>query len=79
MREALVAAMSVSAGVGVAPNVSSLGSSVPSVTTIRAATQTLPTPPFSPQQIQVMELIARGEVPAVQINALLEEVGLDNN
>ena len=78
LRQALESAgvPSVPAGVGVAPNLSSPSSGVPRVKTIRAAARTLPTPPFSPQQIDVVERIARGEVPAVQIDALLEEVGL---
>ena len=79
LRQALESAgvpPSVPAGVGVAPNLSSPSSGVPRVKTIRAAARTLPTPPFSPQQIDVMKRIARGEVPAVQIDALLEEVGL---
>ena len=44
------------AGVGVAPNVP-MSSGVPSVTTIRAAAQDLPSPTFSPRQIDVMERI----------------------
>ena len=86
VRDALERAMEMSgvstappAGVGVAPNVSSPSSGVPSVTTIRAATQDLPSPRFSPRQIEVMERIVRGEFLAGQIYALLESVGLDNN
>ena len=67
------------AGVGVAPNVSSPSSGVPSVTTIRAAAQDLPSPTFSPRQIDVMERILRNVVPEDQIDALLDSVGLDNN
>ena len=67
------------AGVGVAPNVSSPSSGVPSVTTIRAAAQDLPSPTFSPRQIDVMERILRGNVPEDQMDALLDSVGLDNN
>ena len=67
------------ARVGVAPNVSSPSSGVPSVTTIRAAAQDLPSPTFSPRQIDVMERILRNVVPEDQIDALLDSVGLDNN
>ena len=67
------------AGVGVAPNVSSPSSGVPSVTTIRAAAQDLPSPTFSPRQIDVMERILRNGLPEDQIDALLDSVGLDNN
>ena len=67
------------AGVGVAANVSSPSSGVPSVTTIRAAAQDLPSPTFSPRQIDVMERILRNVVPEDQIDALLDSVGLDNN
>ena len=67
------------AGVGVAPNLSSPSSGVPSVTTIRAAAQDLPSPTFSPRQIDVMERILRGDVPERQIDAELDKVGLDNN
>ena len=67
------------AGVGVAPNVSSPSSDVPSVTTIRAATQDLPLPTFSPRQIGVMERILGNEVPEDQIDALLNSVGLEFN
>ena len=67
------------AGVGVVPNVSSPSSGVPSVTAIRAAAQDLPSPTFSPRQIDVMERILRGDVPEDQIDALLDSVGLDNN
>ena len=63
------------AGVGIAPNVSSPSSGVPSVTAIRAAAQDLP----CPRQIDVMERILRGDVPEDQIDALLDWVGLDNN
>ena len=66
-------------GVGVAPNFSFPSSGVPNVTTIRAAAQDLPSPTFSPRQINVMERILRGDVPEDQINALLDSVGLDNN
>ena len=86
VRDALERAMEMSgvptgppAGVGVAPNVSSPSSGVPSVTTIRAATQDLPSPTFSPRQIGVMEQILRNEVPEDQIDALLDSVGLDFN
>ena len=67
------------AGVGVAPNVSSPSSGVPSVTTIRTAAQDLPSPTFSPRQIDVMERILRNVVPEDQIDALLDSVGFDNN
>ena len=67
------------AGVGIAPNVSSPSSGVPSVTAIRAVAQDLPSPTFSPRQIDVMERILRGDVPEDQIDALLDSVGLDNN
>ena len=67
------------AGVGVVPNVSSPSSGVPSVTAIRAAAQDLPSPTFSPRQIDVMERILRGDLPEDQIDALLDSVGLDNN
>ena len=67
------------AGMGVAPNVSSPSSGVPSVTAIRVAAQDLPSPTFSPRQIDVMERILRGDVPEDQIDALLDSVGLDNN
>ena len=67
------------AGVGVVPNVSSPSSGVPSVTAIRAAAQDLPSPTFSPRQIDVMERILRGDVPEDQIDALFDSVGLDNN
>ena len=86
VRDALQRAMDISgvpkappAGVGVAPNVSSPSSGVPSVTTIRTAAQDLPSPTFSPRQIDVMERILRGDVPEDQIDALLDSVGLDNN
>ena len=86
VRDALERAMEMSgvptgppAGVGVAPNVSSPSSGVPSVTTIRAATQDLPSPTLSPRQIGVMEQILRNEVPEDQIDALLDSVGLDFN
>ena len=86
VRDALQRAMEMSgvpttppAGVGVAPNVSSPSSGVPSVTAIRAATQDLPSPTFSPRQLEMMERIARGDFLAGQIDALLESVGLDNN
>ena len=86
VREALERAMEMSGvptappvGVGVAPNVSSPSSGVPSVTAIRAATQDLPSPTFSPRQLEMMERIARGDFLAGQIDALLESVGLDNN
>ena len=86
VRDALQQAMDLSgiptatpAGVGVAPNVSSPSSGVPSVTAIRAATQDLPSPTFSPRQIGVMEQILRNEVPEDQIDALLDSVGLDFN
>ena len=86
VRDALQRAMDLSgiptappAGVGVAPNVSSPSSGVPSVTAIRAATQDLPSPTFSPRQIGVMEQILRNEVPEDQIDALLDSVGLDFN
>ena len=82
VRDALQRAMEMSgvptappAGVGVAPNVSSPSSGVPSVTTIRAAAQDLPSPTFSPRQIDIMERILRGNVPEDQIDALLESVG----
>ena len=52
---------------------------MPSVTTIRAAAQDLPSPTFSPRQIDVMERILRNVVPEDQIDALLDSVGLDNN
>ena len=71
--------LTVPAGVGVAPNITSPSSGVPSVSTIRTAAQTLPSPPFSPRQIAVMERILRGEVPDTQIDATLDAVGLDNN
>ena len=58
------------AGVGVAPNVSSPSSGVPSVTTIRAAAQDLPSPTFSPRQIDVMERIAQGNFLPGQIDGL---------
>ena len=58
------------AGVGVAPNVSSPSSGVPSVTTSRAAAQDLPSPTFSPRQIEVMERIARGNFLPGQIDGL---------
>ena len=86
VRDALERAMQMSgvptappAGVGVAPNVSSPSSGVPSVTAIRAAAQDLPSPGFSPRQIEMMERIARGDFLAGQIDAMLESVGLDNN
>ena len=41
--------------------------------------QTLPSPPFSPQQIAVMERILRSEVPAAQIDDVLDSVGLVHN
>ena len=75
VRDALQRAMDISgvptappAGVGVAPNVSSPSSGVPSVTTMRTAAQDLPSPTFSPRQIDVMERILRGD-----------SVGLDNH
>ena len=52
---------------------------MPSVTTIRAAAQDLPSPTFSPRQIDVRERILRNVVPEDQIDALLDSVGLDNN
>ena len=52
---------------------------MPSVTTIGTAAQDLPSPTFSPRQIDVMERILRGDVPEDQIDALLDSVGLDNN
>ena len=64
---------------GRAPNVSSPSLGVPSVTTIRAAAQDLPSPTFSSRQIDVMERILRNVVPEDQIDALLDTVGLDNN
>ena len=67
------------AGVGVVPNVSSPSSGVPSVTAIRAAAQDVPSPTFSPRQIDVMERILRGDVPEDQIDALFDSVGLDSN
>ena len=86
VRDALQRAMDLSgiptappAGVGVAPNVSSPSSGVPSVTTIRDAARDLPSPTFSPRQIGVMEQILRNEVPEDQIDALLDSVGLDTN
>ena len=86
VRDALQRAMDLSgvptaplAGVGVAPNVSSPSSGVPSVTTIRAAAQDFSSPTFSPRQIDVMERILRNVVPEDQIDALLDSVGLDNN
>ena len=86
VRDALQRAMDLSgiptappAGVGVAPNVSSPSSDVPSVTTIRAATQDLPSPMFSPRQIDVMERILRNAVPEDEIDALLNSVGLEFN
>ena len=86
VRDALQRAMELSgiptappAGVGVAPNVSSPSSDVPSVTTIRAATQDLPSPTFSPRQIDVMERILRNAVPEDEIDALLNSVGLEFN
>ena len=86
VRDALQRAMDLSgiptappAGVGVAPNVSSPSSGVPSVTTIRAATQDLPSPTFSPRQIDVMERILRNTVPENEIDALLNSVGLEFN
>ena len=65
------------AGVGVAPNVSSPSSGVPSVTAIRTAARDLPSPTFSPRQIDVMERILRNEVPEEDIDALLNSVGLE--
>ena len=86
VRDALQRAMDISgvprappAGVGVALNMSSPSSGVPSVTAIRAAAQDLPSPTFSPRQIDVMERILRGDVPEDQIDALLDSVDLDNN
>ena len=86
VRDALQRAMDLSgiptappAGVGVAPNVSSPSSDVPSVTTIRVATQDLPSPTFSPRQIDVMEQILRNAVPEDEIDALLNSVGLEFN
>ena len=86
VRDALQRAMDLSgiptappAGVGVAPNVSSPSSGVPSVTTIRTAAHDLPSPTFSPRQIDVMERILRNAVPEDQIDALLNSVGLDFN
>ena len=86
VRDALQRAMELSgiptappAGVGVAPNVSSPSLDVPSVTTIRAATQDLPSPTFSPRQIDVMERILRNAVPEDEIDALLNSVGLEFN
>ena len=67
------------AGVGVAPNVASPSSDVPSGTSIRAAAQDLPSPTFSPRQIDVMERILRNTVPENEIDALLDSVGLDFN
>ena len=67
------------AGVGVAPNLSSPSSDVPSVTTIRTAARDLPSPTFSPRQIDVMERILRNEVPEDEIDALLNSVGLEFN
>ena len=67
------------AGAGVVPNVSSPSSGVPSVMTIRATAQDLPSPTFSPRQIDVMKRILRNVVPEDQIDALLDSVGLDNN
>ena len=85
-RDALQRAMDLSGiptapptGVGVAPNVSSPSSGVPSVTTIGAATQDLPSPTFSPRQIDVMERILRNAVPEDEIDALLNSVGLEFN
>ena len=83
VRDALQQAMQMSglptvpAGVGVTS--SSRSSSDPSMTAIRTAAQTLPSPTFSPRQIEVMEQILRGDVPARQIDAALDKVGLDNN
>ena len=86
VRDALQRAMDLSgiptvppAGVGVAPNVSSPSSGVASVTAIRAAAQDLPSPTFSPRQIDVMERILRNTVPEDEIDALLDSVGLEFN
>ena len=86
VRDALQRAMDLSgiptappAGMGVAPNVPSPRSDVPSVTTIRDAARDLPSPTFSPRQIDVMERILRNVVPEDQIDALLDSVGFDNN
>ena len=57
----------------------SAGVVVPSVTAIVTAAQDLPSPTFSPRQIDVMERILRGNVPEDQMDALLDSVGLDNN
>ena len=65
------------AGVGVAPNVSSPRSDVPSMTTIRDAARDLPSPTFSSRQIDVMERILRNQVPEDEIDALLNSVGLE--
>ena len=47
--------------------------------TIRTAAHDLPSPTFSPRQIDVMERILRNAVPEDQIDALLNSVGLDFN
>ena len=86
VRDALQRAMDLSgiptappAGVGVAPNVPSPRSDVPSVTTIRDAARDFPSPTFSPRQIDVMERILRNAVPEDEIDALLNSVGLEFN
>ena len=84
VRDALQRAMDLSgiptappAGVGVAPNVSSPSSGVLNVTAIRTAARDLPSPTFSPRQIDVMERILRNAVPEDEIDALLNSVGLE--
>ena len=57
----------------------SAGVVVPSVMAIVTVAQDLPSPTFSPRQIDVMERILRGNVPEDQMDALLDSVGLDNN
>ena len=76
VRDALQRAMDLSgiptappAGIGVAP----------SMTTLRDAARDLPSPTFSPRQIDVMERILRNQVPEDEIDALLNSVGLEFN
>ena len=47
--------------------------------TIRTAAHDLPSPTFSPRQIDVMERILRNAVPEEEIDALLNSVGLEFN
>ena len=86
VRDALHQAMQMSglltvpSGVGMTPNGSAFrSSSDPSVSAIRTAAQALPSPTFSPRQIEVIEQILRGDIPERQIDAALDKVGLDNN